>query len=477
MPTLVDDRYELLEVLASGGMATVWRARDIRLGRLVALKRPHPASAESMVHERMEREARAAAGVNHPNLVTMFDTGHDEDGPYLVMELVGGPTLASPGREIGPSEAVAIGAQIADALAAVHQAGIIHRDVKPSNVILSERGPCLTDFGIASIDGATRELTQPGTIMATPSYAAPEVLAGDPPSPASDVFSLAAVVYGLVRGTPPFQGTDRTSLLTELGDPQLDAVIRAGLATDPSQRPTARELAAGLRASAPTQAVAAPNNTLLLPVPIDPAPIPATDATASLPDANDIVVSPTLPPGEPAPTPEPVSQPPPTKIAESGGPEPADDEPSRLRLGPILLVAAVLALVAWAARSPVEPAENVSTTTDIVSTTRAPVTTSAPTTVPVDPVIAARDRLATVLAGIGPPELKPKDRAEIMEKVDKAIANAREDPEEAENEIREAAESIGNELKGDPQAEAIAALADVAGALGLAFDPEAGGGD
>ncbi len=155
MATLVDDRYELLEVLASGGMATVWRARDTRLGRIVALKRPHPAPAGSKTDERIEREARAAAGVKHPNLVTMFDTGGDEAGPYLVMELVEGPTLASPGREIGPTEAIDIGAQIADALAAVHDAGIVHRDVKPSNVILSERGPCLTDFGIASIAGAT----------------------------------------------------------------------------------------------------------------------------------------------------------------------------------------------------------------------------------------------------------------------------------------------------------------------------------
>ena len=271
MPTLVDDRYELLEVLASGGMATVWRARDTRLERLVALKRPHPAPVGSRLPERMAREARAAAGVNHPNLVTMFDTGRDQGGPYLIMELLEGPTLAAPGREIGPSEAMAIGAQIADALAAVHEAGIVHRDVKPSNVILSERGPCLTDFGIASIEESTRELTLPGTIMATPSYAAPEVLAGDPPSPASDVFSLSALVYGLLQGRPPYRGADR-SPPQELDDPFVDEVIRKGLAMDPGERPSARDLAARLRTSAPTQAMATAHDTLLMPSPNDLVP-------------------------------------------------------------------------------------------------------------------------------------------------------------------------------------------------------------
>lgn len=292
---LVDDRYELIEVLASGGMATVWRARDTRLDRLVALKRPHPAPADNKLHERMEREARAAAGVNHPNLVTMFDTGRDEDGPYLIMELVEGPTLASPGREIGPSEAVAIGAQIADALAAVHEAGVVHRDVKPSNVILSVRGPCLTDFGIASMEEATRDLTQPGMIMATPSFAAPEVLAGDSPSPASDVFSLSAMVYGLLSGVPPYEGTDRAAPPKKLDDPFVDAVIRSGLAIDPGERPSASDLAARLRAGAPTQAMAAAHDTLVMPGPIE---LVSRAGEVALADPNTTAELPILPIGE-----------------------------------------------------------------------------------------------------------------------------------------------------------------------------------
>ncbi|MGH8957224.1 MAG: serine/threonine-protein kinase, partial [Acidimicrobiia bacterium] len=259
---LVDDRYELLEVLASGGMATVWRARDTRLNRFVALKRPHPAPAEHKVHERMAREAQAAAGVSHPNLVTMFDTGVDKAGPYLVMELVAGPTLAAPGRDIPPAEALRIGAQLADALATVHDAGVVHRDIKPSNVILAEDGPRLTDFGIASIEESTSELTLPGTVLATPSYAAPEVLAGGAPTPASDVFSLAALIYGLVGGRAPFEGTQRSDEPPPLEDPAIDRTLRPALGSEPSLRPSARDLAAGLRASAPTTAISAAHTTM-----------------------------------------------------------------------------------------------------------------------------------------------------------------------------------------------------------------------
>jgi hypothetical protein len=472
VPTLVDDRYELLEVLASGGMATVWRARDTRLERLVALKRPHPAPAESKLHERMAREARAAAGVNHPNLVTMFDTGRDEGGPYLVMELVGGPTLASPGREIGPSEAVTIGAQIADALAAVHEAGIVHRDVKPSNVILSERGPCLTDFGIASIEEATRELTQPGTIMATPSYAAPEVLAGDPPSPASDVFSLSALVYGMLKGRPPYQGTDRASPPQKLDDPLVDAVIRNGLAIDPGKRPSASDLAARLRASAPTQAMAAAHDTLLMPAPIDLAPN-AAEVTAA--DANATAALPIPIEAQRSSPPEPASPVPPPQTAEPVPLKPFEEPADRRRLAAVVMALVVVAaLAAWPIRSPADPAADLPTTTVIVT---APASTTTPTTLPVDPVVAARERLAAILAGIRPPELKPKERAEIMKKVDDAIVLASNDPGEAEEAIKKAAELISKELGGSAEGEALAALVDLAGALGLNFSPKDDDGD
>lgn len=472
MPALVDDRYELLEVLASGGMATVWRARDTRLERLVALKRPHPAPADSKLHERMEREARAAAGVNHPNLVTMFDTGTDEDGPYLVMELVDGPTLAAPGREIGPSEAVAIGAQIADALSAVHEAGIVHRDVKPANVILSDRGPCLTDFGLASMEEATRDLTQPGTIMATPSYAAPEVLAGDSPSAASDVFSLSALVYGLLKGMPPYEGTDRASSPQKLDDPFVDAVIRSGLAIDPGQRPSARDLAASLRAGAPTQAMAAAHDTLVMSGPIDLGPKAGEVAPA---DANATTALPILPEEQRSFPREPPSPVPPPRTAEPVPMKPVEEPADRRRMAAVVVaLVVVVALAAWAMRSPADPAADSSTTNVTVT---APASTTIPTTIPVDSVGEARERLAAILVGVGPPELKPKEREEIMKEVDDAIALASDDPGEAEEAIKKAGELISEKLGGSAEEEALAALADLAAAMGIDFSPKDDDGD
>jgi len=458
VPALVDDRYELLEVLASGGMATVWRAQDTRLNRFVALKRPHPAPAESKLHERIAREARAAAGVSHPNLVTMFDTGRDEAGPYLVMELVSGPTLTDPGREIGSAEAVAIGADLADALAAVHRAGIVHRDVKPSNVILSDRGPRLTDFGIASPDDTSRELTLPGTIVATPSYAAPEVLAGDPPSPASDVFSLSALIHEMLSGTQLYQGANRSVQPPELTDPYINAVIQGGLAPNPTDRPTAQELAAKLRASAPTRTIAPQNSTLVMPAPNPPSPLaaPAEEIPSDEP-TRDMSI---LPEVAPETTSDPITTPPKRQTTDSPPSQPDTGPTNRRWQVPILLlVAAVAAAAMWVARTP--DAQTEPSSTSVIDPTTIPSTSIK------DPVLAASERLATIMSGVGPPELKSKERAEITEKVDVAIAAAGEDPSEAVEALNEAAELIVAELDRTSEAEALAALADLARALGL----------
>ena len=431
MPQLVDDRYELVDVLASGGMATVWRARDTRLNRLVALKRPHPAPVESKVHERMAREARAAAGVNHPNLVTMFDTGVDQNGPYLVMELVSGPTLAAPGREIPLDEAIIIGAQLADALATVHEAGVVHRDVKPANVILSPDGPRLTDFGIASIEEGTSELTLPGTVLATPSYAAPEVLAGDAPTPASDVFSLAALIYGLISGSPPYGGVDRSEPPPPLADAAVDRVLRPALAAEPARRPSARELAARLRGGAPTTAMATAPPALA-------APMAFAGSTQQL-DAIDSVDP--LPPSVPIPDAAVVESRRSPRLVWAG-------------VGLVVLLAAVLAIPVLLDDEPAR-ADSASTVPTLPVTTALPLTTStAPaTTVPpttlVDDLTQARNQLASVLANVGPPELKPKEEEEILKKVEQAVSKAFEKPEEAAKDLREAANLIGKELDGD----------------------------
>ncbi|HJU51201.1 MAG TPA: serine/threonine-protein kinase [Acidimicrobiia bacterium] len=447
MPQLVDDRYELVDVLASGGMATVWRARDTRLNRLVALKRPHPAPIENKVHERMAREARAAAGVTHPNLVTMFDTGVDQHGPYLVMELVSGPTLAAPGREISVSEAIGIGAQLADALAAVHEAGVVHRDVKPANVILSPDGPRLTDFGIASIEEGTSELTLPGTVLATPSFGAPEVLEGGAPTPASDVFSLAALIYGLISGRPAFADTNRADPPPPLADAALDRVLRPALAAEPGQRPSARELAAGLRGGAPTTGITT---------------VPASVATpTALGGSTEVLEAIDSPP------PLPPTAPPPKLV-----------KPRRssmlvwVGLGLVILLSAVLVLPLLLDDQPAR-AVSASTVTSLPVTTPAPVTTStAPaTTVPpttlVDDLTRARNQLASVLATVGPPELKPKEEDEILKKVEQAVSKSFDKPEEAAKELREAANLISKELDGDSEREALTAIDDIAAALGL----------
>ena len=449
MPQLVDDRYELVDVLASGGMATVWRARDIRLNRLVALKRPHPAPAESKVQERMAREARAAAGLNHPNLVTMFDTGVDQNGPYLVMELVAGPTLAAPGREISLDEAINIGAQLADALATVHEAGVVHRDVKPANVILSPDGPRLTDFGIASMGEGTSELTLPGTVLATPSYAAPEVLAGGAPTTASDVFSLAALIYGLIAGMPAFAGTKRSDPPPPLIDANIDRVLRPALASEPERRPPARDLAAGLRGSAPTTAIAIAPTT-------NTAPAAFEGSTEKL----DVIGSPNLL--------QPTA---PTRDARV-------EEPRRSSklvwagLGLVLLLAGVLALPLLLDDEPAG-AVSASTVLSLPITTAVPITTSteAATTLPpttvLDDLTQARNQLASVLAGVGPPDLKPKDEDEILKKVEQAVNRASDKPDEAAKELREAADLIRKELDGNVEQESLAAIDSIAAALGL----------
>ncbi len=237
------ERYELLDVIGTGGMATVWRAHDTSLDRTVALKRPHPAQRDSSVHTRFQREARAAATVSHPNLVTVFDTGIDEEGPFLVMEYVDAPSLADTSDAVDPAT---VGAEIASALVALHAAGIIHRDVKPANILLPAAGAQLTDFGIARSIDETTALTQAGTTFATPAYAAPEVLAHGAYSESSDVYSLAAVLFEIVQGQRVIPNSDTQLLVT---DPFWKPILDDSLAPDPVRRPTAADFERRLRAA------------------------------------------------------------------------------------------------------------------------------------------------------------------------------------------------------------------------------------
>ena len=223
----MEDRYEILDVVARGAMATVWRARDARLGRVVAIKRPHAPGAVST--DSFVAAARSAAAVTHPNLVTIFDTGTDATGAYLVMEFVDGPTLAEMG---GTTDGVAtLGAEIASGLAALHAARIVHRDVRPSKILLGPTGPKLTNFGTA------RTLDAGDHSGGARRFDAPEVLAGSEPTQAADVYSLGAVLSWLVGQSPP--------------DPALSAAIDQAMSDEPGARPTAATLAERLHGIAP----------------------------------------------------------------------------------------------------------------------------------------------------------------------------------------------------------------------------------
>jgi eukaryotic-like serine/threonine-protein kinase len=201
-------RYELAEELGAGGMGRVVVAHDHVLGRDVAIKLLTP-SADPTARERFIREARSAARLHHPNVVSVFDTGEEDGQPYLVMELVRGRSLADVLRSEGAldvDEAVAITLGVLEGLAAAHRSGMVHRDIKPANVMLPEEGGVkISDFGIAkAVDDVDVELTAIGSLMGTPTYLAPELVGGEAPSASSDVYSVGCLLYAQLTGDPPF---------------------------------------------------------------------------------------------------------------------------------------------------------------------------------------------------------------------------------------------------------------------------------
>ncbi|GAA4496222.1 hypothetical protein GCM10023191_037980 [Actinoallomurus oryzae] len=259
---LVGGKYRLIEVLGEGAIGVVWRAHDESLGRDVAVKEirlPAGLDDEQVValRARTLREARAAARLSHPGIVTVHEVVRDDGRPWIVMELVRGRTLARVLKEDGPlppARVAEIGAQILTALRAAHAAGVVHRDVKPSNVILDGDRTVLTDFGVASLDGGT-VLTETGAMLGTPSYMAPEQARGADATPASDLWSLGATMYAAVEGQPPFDGETVATVLVSLLTTDPPAPGRAGplapviaglLAKEPGMRMPADVLAAHL---------------------------------------------------------------------------------------------------------------------------------------------------------------------------------------------------------------------------------------
>ncbi|MBP2050230.1 hypothetical protein J2Z21_003166 [Streptomyces griseochromogenes] len=262
---LVAGRYRLAERIGRGGMGTVWRAVDEVLAREVALKQlhaqPHLTAYElATLYERSRREARSAARVVHPNVVVVHDVVDDDGRPCIVMEYVRAPTLADllqDGGALVPEEAARIGLGMIAALRAAHSAGVLHRDVKPGNVLLGAGGRVvLTDFGIALTAG-TSTLTQTGEMVGSIDYMAPERIRGRTPGPASDLWSLGATLYQAVEGRPPFRrATAMETAYSIAVDPlepmrqagPLEPLIEALLSKEPEERPSAEETERELRA-------------------------------------------------------------------------------------------------------------------------------------------------------------------------------------------------------------------------------------
>ncbi|WP_353944229.1 serine/threonine-protein kinase [Streptomyces sp. HUAS MG91] len=275
---VVAGRYRLLSKLGNGGMGTVWRAKDETVDREVAVKEPRlpdqlPERERSKAFERMRREARAAARLDHPAVVNVHDVAVEDGQPWIVMEFVQGRSLGEALQEgtLGVREAARVGLEVLGALEAAHAAGILHRDVKPDNVMLGRHDRVvLTDFGIAHIEGETN-LTDTGGFVGSPEFIAPERVLGQRPGPASDLWSLGVVLYAATEGVSPFRRSNTPATLQSVlnATPAAPASARGPLADaingllqkDPAHRPNAAQVRALLERAAeppvqpPTQVV------------------------------------------------------------------------------------------------------------------------------------------------------------------------------------------------------------------------------
>ncbi|WP_237548754.1 serine/threonine-protein kinase, partial [Streptomyces sp. SID335] len=250
---LLAGRYRLGEVLGRGGMGTVWRAKDETLGRTVAVKELRfPSSIDEEEKRRLItrtlREAKAIARIRNTSAVTVYDVVDEDDRPWIVMELVEGKSLAEAIREDGtltPRRAAEVGLAVLDVLRSAHREGILHRDVKPSNVLIAEDGRVvLTDFGIAQVEGDP-SITSTGMLVGAPSYISPERARGHKPGPAADLWSLGGLLYAAVEGVPPYDKGSAIATLTAVMTEDVEQPVNAGplekviyglLAKDPEQR-------------------------------------------------------------------------------------------------------------------------------------------------------------------------------------------------------------------------------------------------
>ena len=280
---LIAGRYRLVEPLGRGAMSSVWAAQDEELGRRVAVKMLGPTADRA----RFEREARAAASLSHPNIVSLYDYGEADGRPFMVLELLPGGSLEERlqgGRPLDDAETTAIATGIAAGLAHAHDRGLVHRDLKPSNVLFDAEGrPKIADFGIARLEGSGT-LTEAGTVLGTATYISPEQASGQPAGPASDVYSFGVLLFRMLTGVLPFVSKNAMELVRmHRDDPppavaalrpdapaRLESVATAALAKDPADRPAnGAALLAELRGSSgdETMIVGAGATQVLRPAP------------------------------------------------------------------------------------------------------------------------------------------------------------------------------------------------------------------
>ena len=387
--TVLVDRYHLQRRLGVGGMGEVWEATDSVLQRQVAVKLVRgPHRDDEAFRARFEREAQTAGRLVHPNLATVYDYGDSDEGLFLVMELLAGETLAERLRRgpLPPSEAAMVVAEAADALATAHRDGIVHRDVKPSNLMLGDAGTKVMDFGIAT--GGGESLTATGAVIGTAAYLAPERLRGEAAQPEADVYALGAVLFEAVSGRPAFAGENPAMVaaahlhepIPDLAEaapgtpPAIVDACRAALARNPADRVSATDLAARLRTAAAQ-------------------PAPAVAATTTVPAERTAVLA--AAPVVAAPPDDPT---PPARRPPEGPPRRSRNLVPFVLLG-ILALAGVFLATALAGQDDADNAP------DPTTTAAAPATTASPTTVPSAPP-------STAPASTAPPPTEPDPEPE-----------------------------------------------------------------